>query len=240
MKAIVLAAGKGTRLKSESSDLPKALRLLHGKPLIQHVLDNLNFLKPEDITIVVGFLKEKVMETVGPGYRYVEQKDLAGTAKATLCAKTILGNFLGSILVCYCDMPYLRRQTYQRMFDCLLETGAGHALLAGRGAPIPAYGRLIRDDFGRLIDIIEDSACTEAQKLIDEVNVGLQVFDGSRMWDWLEKVDNQNPKGEYYLTSVVRVLAREGIRQEVVTLTDRSEMMGVNTLEDLQAAEAID
>lgn len=240
MKAIVLAAGKGTRLKSESSDLPKALRLLHGKPLIQHVLDNLNFLKPEDITIVVGFLKEKVMETVGPGYRYVEQKDLAGTAKATLCAKTILGNFLGSILVCYCDMPYLRRETYHRMFDCLVETGAGHALLAGRGTPIPAFGRLIRDEEGQLIDIIEESACTEDQKRIDEVNIGLQVFDGSRMWDWLEKVDNHNPKGEYYLTSVVRVLAREGIRQEVVTLTDRTEMMGVNTMEDLEAAEAFD
>ncbi len=239
MKAIVLAAGKGTRLASESADLPKALRLLNGKPLIQYVLDNLNFLPREDITIVVGFLKDKVMEAVGGGYQYVEQKELIGTAKAALCAETILGNFLGSTLVCYCDMPFLRRETYRRMFDCLLETGAGHALLAGRGDPIPPYGRLIRDKDGRLTDIIEDSACTEAQRRIDEVNVGLQIFDGARMWDWLKRVDNDNPKGEYYLTGAVRVLAREGVRQEVVTLNDRTEMMGINTMDDLRAAEAL-
>jgi len=237
MKAIVLAAGKGTRLECESSDLPKALRLLDGKPLIRYVLGHLDFLSPDDITIVVGFRKEKVMEALGSGYHYVEQSVLSGTASATLHAKSILGNFLGPTLVCYCDMPFLSRETYQRMFGQHMDTGAGNTLLAGRMHPIPPYGRLIRDGQGRLYDIIEESACTEEQKRIDEVNVGIQVIQSPDMWEWLKKVDNDNPKREYYLTGLVRVLAREGVRQEVVPLDNLDEMLGVNTMEDLRLAE---
>jgi len=239
MKAIILAAGKGTRLECESSDLPKALRLLGGKPLIRYVLDSLDFLSPEDITIVVGFLKEQVMETIGGGYHYVEQRELNGTAKATLCAETILGNFLGPIIVCYCDMPFLSRKTYQSMFAKHMETGAGNTLLAGRMHPIPPFGRFIRDEENRLYDVVEDSACTDVQKQIDEVNVGLQVVDSPRLWTWLRKVDNINPKREYYLTGLVRVLAAEGVRQEVVTLENQNEMLGINTIDDLRAAEAL-
>ena len=239
MKAIILAAGKGTRLQCEAYDLPKAMRLLHGKPLIRYVLDNLDFLAPEDITIVVGFLKDKVMGTLGGGYHYVEQRELNGTAKATLCAEPILGNYSGPVIVCYCDMPFLSRQTYRGMFDRHIESGAGNTILAGRVHPIPPFGRFIRDAAGRLSDIVEDSACTEEQKRIDEINVGLQVLDSPRVWTWLRRVDNHNPKAEYYLTGLVRVLAQEGVRQEVVTLTDENEMLGINTMEDLRAAEAL-
>lgn len=238
MKAIVLAAGKGTRLQSEQNDLPKALRLLGGKPLIHYVLKNLDFIPQEDIAIVVGFLKDKVIQAVGGKYRYVEQQHLSGTAKATLCAESIFGNYSGPILVCYCDMPFLRRETYQQMFQTHLLAGAGNTLLAGKVHPIPAFGRLIWED-GKLVDIIEDSACTAEQKKIDEVNVGLQVLQSPAMWAWLQKVDNHNPKKEYYLTSVVRVLASENIPQQVVTLRDPIEMMGINTMADHQEAEKI-
>lgn len=239
MKAIILAAGKGTRLQSEQSELPKALRQLNGKPLISYVLENLKFIPKEDTAIVVGFLKEKVMETVGGGYRYAEQKFLSGTAKAALCAEPLFGNYSGPILVCYCDMPFLRRETYREMFETHIGADAGHTLLAGRDDPIPPYGRLIYDESGNLSDIIEESACSEAQKKIPEVNVGVQVLQSPGMWAWLAKIDNDNPKREYYLTSVVRVLAKENITQKVVTLKDPVEMMGVNTMEDLQKAEEI-
>lgn len=237
MKTIVLAAGKGTRLQCEQADLPKALRLLDGKPLIRYVLDNLDFLAPQDITIVVGFLKDKVIEQLGGGYHYVEQTELNGTAKATLCAEEILGNFPGPVLVCYCDMPFLRRETYLNMFRRHKETGSCNTVLAGRIHPIPPYGRLIRDGEGNLLDIVEDSACTPEQKLIDEVNIGIQVLDGKGMWGWLRQVRNDNPKREYYLTSLVGVLARQGLRQEVVLLEDEREMLGVNSMEDLLAAQ---
>ncbi len=239
MKAVILAAGKGTRLECEAAELPKALRLLSGKPLIRYVLENLDFMAPEDITIVVGFYKEKVMAELGPAYHYVEQHEINGTARATLAAKEVLGNFSGPILVCYCDMPFLARDTYRAMFDKHIESGAGNTLLAGRIHPIPPFGRLIRDGEGKLVDIIEDSACTPEQKLIDEVNIGIQVMDGPGMFGWLEKIDNDNPKREYYLTSVVRVLADLGVRQEVVTLRNEYEMLGINTMEDMHQAEKL-
>lgn len=239
MKAIVLAAGKGTRLQSEAAELPKALRLVCGKPLLRYVLDNLSFLPEEDIVIVVGFMKEKVTEAIGGAYRYVEQRELSGTAKAALCAESVLGNYKGPVLVCYCDMPFLSEATYRALFQAHIGAKAGGTLLAGKTVPIPPFGRLIRDASGALCDVIEDSACTEAQKMIDEVNVGIQVFDGARMWGWLREVTNDNPKGEYYLTGAVRVLARGGVRQGVVQLEDPAEMLGVNTMEDLLLAEAI-
>jgi len=238
MKAIVLAAGKGSRLQSGESELPKALRLLNGRPLIHYVLENLDFIPKEDVAIVVGFLKEKVVTAVGGGYRYVEQKQLDGTAKATLCAKSIFGNYSGPILVCYCDMPFLRRETYREMVEKHIESGAGNTLLAGRDEPIPPYGRLIFEG-GRLVDVVEDSACDAQQKKIADVNVGIQVLKSPEMWGWLSEIDNQNPREEYYLTGVVGVLARRNIAQAVVTLGNPVEMKGVNTMGDLRRAEEI-
>ena len=239
MKAIILAAGKGTRLHSAEAEMPKALHDLRGRPLISYVLENLDFLQPKDIIIVVGFLGEKVKAALGDQYRYVEQKELNGTARATMCAEPLLAGNTEPVLVCYCDMPFLRRETYKRMFRVHEETGAGNTVLSARIHPIPAYGRLIRDASGALVDIIEDSACTPEQKRIDEVNVGIQVLDGARMWDWLRQVKNENPKREYYLTGLVRVLHEAGVKQATVELEDLTETAGVNSLEDLAAAERL-
>ena len=212
MKAIILAAGKGTRLHSAEAEMPKALHDLRGRPLISYVLENLDFLDPKDIIIVVGFLGDKVKAALGDQYRYVEQKELNGTARATMCAEPLLVDNTEPVLVCYCDMPFLRRETYKR---------------------------LIRDASGALVDIIEDSACTPEQKRIDEVNVGIQVLDGARMWDWLRQVKNENPKREYYLTGLVRVLHEAGVKQATVELEDLTETAGVNSPEDLAAAERL-
>lgn len=239
MKAIILAAGKGTRLHSDEAEMPKALRPLAGRPLIHYVLDNLGFIKPKDTIIVVGYRGDQVRETVGPAYRYVRQPlPYNGTARATLATREALAGNVEPVLVAYCDMPFLRRQTYQMMFDAHNKTGAGNTLLAGVVDPPLPYGRLIRDAGGSLIDIVEESAATPAQRLITEINVGIQVLDGVRMWGWLEKVQNDNPKREYYLTSLAGVLAHEGVLQTVVQLENLDEMEGVNTLEELAAAEA--
>ena len=237
MKAIILAAGKGTRLHSAEAEMPKALHDLRGRPLISYVLENLDFLDPKDIIIVVGFLGEKVKAALGDQYRYVEQQELNGTARATMCAEPLLVDNTEPVLVCYCDMPFLRRETYKRMFRVHEETGAGNTVLSARIHPIPAYGRLIRDASGALVDIIEDSACTPEQKRIDEVNVGIQVMQGDVMWDALHQVKNDNPKREYYLTGVVKVLHEMGLRQHAVVTPDTPEYWGVNTMEELNRVE---
>jgi bifunctional N-acetylglucosamine-1-phosphate-uridyltransferase/glucosamine-1-phosphate-acetyltransferase GlmU-like protein len=237
-KAIILAAGRGSRLNSETADTPKALRPVNGKYLIDYVLDGIDFIAPEDITVVVGCLGEQVVHYLGDRCAFCWQKELKGTAHAALCAEETVIGFNGPVMVLYCDMPLLSRKTYQRMVAEHLAAGSKNTLLAARIHPIPAFGRLLRDESGILCDIVEESACTPAQKLIDEVNVGIQVMAGDVMWDILHKVTNDNPKHEYYLTGAVKVVYALGYRQHAVVTDDKAEYWGVNTLEDLNKVEA--
>lgn len=236
-KAVILAAGKGSRLRSEEEEIPKALRRVGDKTLIEHVLTGIGFVKPEDVTIVIGVLGDKIRAYLGEKYHYAWQTEQKGTAHAMLCAEETAGGFGGPVLCLYCDMPLLSRNTYERVVREHLERRAANTLLAARIRPVPAFGRLIRDDKGELMDIVEDSACTPEQKLIDEVNVGLQVMQGDSMWEILRKVKNDNPKGEYYLTGVVRVIHEMGLKQHTVVTPDSPEYWGVNTMEDLTRVE---
>ena len=237
-RAVILAAGKGSRLQSEKDEIPKALRRVGDKTLIEHVLAGIDFVLPEDITIVIGVLGEKIQAYLGDKYHYVWQREQKGTAHAMLCAEPTASGFDGPVLCLYCDMPLLSRDTYLRMVREHLETGAKNTLLAAKIHPIPAFGRLIRDENGELMDIVEDSACTPEQKLIDEVNVGIQVMSGDIMWDTLRKVKNDNPKHEYYLTGVIKVLHEAGIKQHAVVTADTPEYWGANTMEELEKVEA--
>ena len=236
-RAVILAAGKGSRLQSERDEIPKALRRVGDQTLIEHVLSGIDFVAPEDITIVIGVLGEKIQAYLGDKYHYAWQKEQKGTAHAMLCAEETAGGFDGPVLCLYCDMPLLSRNTYARMVREHLATGAKNTLLAAKIHPIPAFGRLIRDEKGGLMDIVEESACTPEQKLIDEVNVGIQVMSGDIMWDTLKKVKNDNPKHEYYLTGVVKVLHEQGMKQHAVVTADSPEYWGVNTMEELEKVE---
>jgi len=236
-KAVILAAGKGSRLQCEKDEIPKALRMVGGKTLIEHVLSGIDFVAPEDITIVIGVMGEKIRDYLGEKYHYAWQKEQRGTAHAMLCAEETVGDFDGPVLCLYCDMPLLSRDTYARMVKEHLETGAQNTLLAAKIHPIPAFGRLIRDEKGELCDIVEQSACTEEQKLIDEVNVGIQVMQGSIMWDTLKRVKNDNPKKEYYLTGAVKVIYDQGMKNHAVITADTPEYWGVNTMEELARVE---
>lgn len=238
VKAVILAAGKGSRLASETQEVPKALRLVNGKPLIEYVLDGINFVAPEDITVVVGVMGQKVIDHLKGRCRFAWQREQRGTAHAMLSAKAELDGFSGPVLALYCDMPLLTRATYLHMVKEHVRTDAHNTLLASVMQPIPPFGRLIFDELGRLKEIVEQSACTEEQKLINLVNVGVQVLSGRTMVEMLERVDNDNPKHEYYLTGVVRVLYQARQPQHVVRLEDSPEFWGVNTQEDLERVEA--
>lgn len=241
MKLIVLAAGKGKRLMSESRALPKALRQANGIPLIKHVLANTSFVDPSDTTIVVGYRKDQVIEELGDKYNYAEQVVVDGTAHATEYAKQNLEGYEGIVMVVYCDMPLLTTESYKAVLNRHIETKADHTLLAGIVDPPPAFGRLIRDKDGRLTGIIEDSACDAAQKAITEVNIGVQVFNAPEMWDMLAAVpydETRNPP-ERYLTAATSVYAAKGKKIEVAILDDFDESLGVNTEEDLARVEAI-
>lgn len=237
-KAVVLAAGKGKRLMSEQFTLPKVMREANGQPLISYVLKGLSFLPQEDIIIVVGYKREKVMEAIGGNYPYVVQEEQLGTAHAVEQAIPLLKDYDGSVLVCFGDMPLLTRATYEGMMQRHVQSGADCTVLTASVDPPPHYGRIIRDENGRFIDIIEDHDCDEQQKKITEVNVGINVFDNQKMLKHLSEISNQNVQKERYIPWLPGIFVRHGYRVEVYSVQNNDEIWGVNTPDDLAFAES--
>lgn len=234
MKAIVLGAGRGKRLLSEKYDIPKVMRMAAGKPLLSYVLESLGFC--DEIIIVVGYKKEKVIEAIGPGYKYVDQIDMKGTGHAVVATKSALAGYKGPVLIAFGDMPVFRSSTYRKMFEIHAKTGADCTNLTCTYADdeiLPNYGRIIRDESGEFLAVREHRDCTEDEKLIRETNVGVMVCNAPDMYDYLAMIDCNNAQGEYYLTELPQVMAKNGKKVVIHSITDTDEAMGANTLEDL-------
>lgn len=238
LKAIVLAAGKGTRLRTEGIDLPKALREAAGKPLLGYVLEELSFLAPEDITLVVGYEGDKVAAAF-PNYPKVHQSPQLGTGHAVQCAEGAFKGFEGRILICYGDMPLLPRSAYEKIIADHTAQGNACTVMAGvTEEPLP-FGRILRDEKGGFLRIVEDRDCTEEEKLIKELNAGVYVFESARLWRALTTLRPDNAQGEYYLTDVPLWLRKQGEKVGVSAACTAEEMLGVNDIHQLQQVEEI-
>lgn len=239
MKAIVLAAGKGKRLLSEQFNMPKVLRQACGKSLIEHVLNNISFIPKEDTCIVVGYKKEMVCEAVGNEYNYAVQEEQLGTGHAVMMAEPLLREYDGEVLILYGDMPLFKEETYSSILEKHRESGAGCTILTAVIENPPDYGRIIRDDKGSVIDIVEKKDCTPEQIKINELNVGIYVFNSKLLFEALKGLNNNNSQKEYYLTDVPKIMLQKGIKVESHTIKDSDEIYGVNTLEELELCEKI-
>ncbi len=237
MKAIVLAAGKGSRLQSEKFNLPKVLRQANGRPLISYVLESINFIAPEDTEIVVGYMREKVIEALGDKYGYSVQAEQLGTGHAVMCTREHMEGYDGQVLICYGDMPLVKPETYKNLVEKHIESGAKCTLLTAVEKNPPAYGRIVRDENGKLACIIEEKDCTPEQKLIQEVNVGIYVFDAKELMAGLSELKNTNAQNEYYLTDMPQIFVEKGLKVETYSIKNSTEYFGVNTLEDLAFCE---
>ena len=240
MKAIIMAAGKGTRLASLGGDLPKVLRVAGGRPLLSHVLDTASCCPADDVTIVVGYMAEKIVQAF-PGYRCVKQGDGAyGTGYAVMCGVTGGGllDYDGEIVVLNGDMPLVRRSTVESMLDRHRRSSCACTLLSCVSARELPFGRIIRDasraEPGNVVAIVEDADCTPDQKKIRELNVGAYIYDAAKLRYALSQIKNDNPKGEYYLTDTLAALIAAGERVDAYITADENEMWGVNTPEDLE------
>ena len=154
LKALVLAAGKGTRLHTEGVDLPKVLRQAAGRPLLAYVLDALSFLPAQDTILVVGWRKEQVTAAF-PGYPYVVQEIQKGTGHAVQCAAHLLTDPDGHVLVCYGDTPLMRAETYRSLIDLHLREGNACTLLSSHLEEGGNYGRVIRGADGSFSQVVE-------------------------------------------------------------------------------------
>ena len=240
MKAVILAAGKGKRLHSEQFSAPKVLREANGKPLLRYVVNNLSFIPDKkDIIIVAGYKKEMVFNAFNEGYTFAVQDEQLGTGHAVNCAREALKDYDGPVLVCYGDMPLFKKGTYENLVKVHEETGNDCTILTGVSDRGLAYGRIIRDENGSFKGVVEDRDCTPEQKKINELNVGIYVFDSKKLFSCLGELKNSNAQGEYYLTDVPTIMMSKGYKIGTYTTHDDTEILGVNTPEELALCESL-
>lgn len=232
---IVLAAGKGTRMKS---DLHKVLHPVGGHAMINHLLDTVSILSPECSTIVVGADREQ-LERALKGVDFAVQDPQLGTGHAVMAAKNNFAGFQGDILILYGDVPLIRGETLQAMLKARRSKNAPAAVVLGFTPADPAaYGRLIKRDDDTLERIVEFKDASDAERAITLCNSGIMCVDGAKLFEFLEKISADNAAGEYYLTDLVEIANKAGDRVAVVEASE-DDVIGINSRSELAMAEAI-
>ena len=238
IRAIIPAAGKGKRLHS-TEDLPKVMHCACGKPLLETVLEQMSFIDIDDIYIVVGFQKEKVMEYFGDKYHYVEQKEQLGTGHAVLVCEPWFRDFDGTVIVNFGDMPLFRKSVMQAMCEHHIATGAACTLLTAENPELPFWARMIRSESGAFRKIQEAKDCSPEEAKIKELFAGVLVFDSKKLFELLPQVGTNNAQHEYYLTEIPEMMAKLEMKVESYMDDDGDDLRGVNTMEDIVKCEEI-
>ncbi|NNG04390.1 MAG: bifunctional UDP-N-acetylglucosamine diphosphorylase/glucosamine-1-phosphate N-acetyltransferase GlmU [Inquilinus sp.] len=232
---VVLAAGKGTRLKSR---VPKVLHPVAGWPMLRHVLDTLATLGPDRAVVVVGPDMKAVEQAAGP-WPSVVQPEQRGTADAVAAAREVLAGFDGDVLVMFGDTPLVTEETLRRMLDARRGGTDPAIVVLGMRPDDPGhYGRLVLDEAGGLETIVEYLDATAEQRAIGLCNGGLMAFDGRRLFELLDRIGDGNAKGEFYLTDAVAVARAAGQACAVVE-GSAEEVHGINSRADLAEAERL-
>ena len=237
LAVIVLAAGKGTRMKSP---LAKVLQPLKNQPLLYYVLESLVPLNPDFSVLVVGFQSQIVKESFSDrGLIFVEQKEQLGTGHAAQQAKLALHDFSGDILVVCGDMPLIKSQTLIDLIARHREKKSVCTVLTLKSSKKKEFGLVIRDDQGSISKIVEYKDASEDEKKVDEFNSGVYCFDKYLFSKALDSIGNNNVQKEYYLTDTIQYIVSSGFIVETVQITDTIQLLGINTQEDLSLAEKI-
>ncbi len=234
---IVLAAGKGTRMKS---DLPKALMPLLGLPLTAHVLNALQQAGVDPIVVVVGHGAEQVQSALGEGYLYALQSEQLGTGHAAMQAMPLIPDGITRVVVAAGDSPLVTPEAICALVAHHQQTGAQATVATALLDDPTGYGRIVRDGQGRILGIVEERDALPEQKAIREVCTSFYCFEVCVLREALPRLNNLNAQGEYYLTDVIGIIAQGGGRVEAWQSPDPTLLMGVNTRWELaQAANAL-
>ena len=238
IKAVILAAGKGTRMKSE---LPKVIHKALGKPMVMYSIDAAveAGAKPVDVCLVVGHKAELVKEVVGDSVTYVLQKEQLGTGHAVKCASEFIGRDGLTMVLCG-DTPLITGTTLKALVDTHIRENNAITVLTAKVDDPTGYGRIIKDREGNFVKIVEQKDATEEEQLVNEINSGMYLFDSSELHYALSKLNNNNAQNEYYLTDTIEIVKtqRNG-RVATLVVEDEDEIKGVNSPEQLKEAEEI-
>lgn len=232
--AVILAAGQGTRMKSK---LYKVLHPVCGKPMVQHVVDQVSMLNIEKIVTIIGHGAEQVQAQLGEGIFYALQQEQLGTAHAVMQAKDMLEGKEGVTIVVCGDTPLIKHETMESLFKHHEKTQAKATVLTAWTDKPAGYGRIVRNDHGHVEKIVEHKDATEQEREIQEINTGTYCFDNKALFDALNRVSNDNVQGEYYLPDVIEILKNDGAPVAAYQTEDFEETLGVNDRVALSQAE---
>ena len=237
LAVIVLAAGKGTRMKSS---IAKVLHPIKNQPLLYYVLESLVPLNPDFSVLVVGFQSAVVKESFSNrGLIFVEQKEQLGTGHAAQQAKLALHDFSGDVLVVCGDMPLIKSQTLVDLVTRHREKKSACTVLTLKSSEKKDFGLVIRDEQGSVSKIVECKDASEDEKKVDEFNSGVYCFDKQLFLKALDEIGNNNIQKEYYLTDTIEYIVNNGFLVESLQIRDNTQLLGINTQEDLSLAEKI-
>ena len=237
LRVVILAAGKGTRM---NSDLPKVLHQLHGKSLIDYVLNESEALNPTEIILVVGFKKNKVISHTNNrnNLKYATQTEQLGTGHAVLQTEELLKNKKGHILILYGDVPNIKASTLKPIIHDHITNNRGLTLITAEINDPTGYGRIIRDENGSLLKIVEEKDCNDEEKKIKEWNPGIYIFKIPEIFKLLNNIKTNNASKEYYLTDAIALAQQANMQIEAIKILNSDEVVGVNTADQLEELES--
>ncbi len=240
--AIILAAGKGTRMNNgEESQIPKVMYRLSGEPIIYYSVKLIHDADITKVVLVVGYKRETIEDYFGKSVEYVVQEQQLGTGHAALQAKEKLEGKSAAVIVFYGDNPLYKPETIQKLISLYEQEKPTVAMLSVNfDDPIYwVFGRIIRDEKGEVTGIIEQKDCDEAQLKIKESNPGFYIFDSSWLWANIDKLQANNAQHEYYLTDLISLAKSQDKKIIAMPVSGEAEALGINTQEQLKQAEEI-
>lgn len=233
--AVLLAAGQGTRMRSS---LPKVLHPVAGKPMIWHTMQAIQMATTETPVVVIGHGANAVSQYLGDSAQTVLQEPQLGTGHAVMQAEPVLKGKTDLVVVCYSDMPLLRGETLLQLVETQKNNSGPLSMLTVNAQDPRGFGRVIRKEDGTVQAIVEEYVATVEQLKLKELNVGGYCFDAGWLWEALHRIPRNPIKGEYYLTDVVELAAKDGLPVLATLMEDLEETIGVNTRVHLAECES--
>ncbi|MDD3966915.1 MAG: NTP transferase domain-containing protein [Candidatus Marinimicrobia bacterium] len=236
LATLILAAGKGTRMKS---DLPKVLHKILGESMVSRVVATAETAGSNDTVVVIGHKKELVeLELRDRRVRFAVQQEQLGTGHAVKMAEPLLKNFRGDVLILAGDVPLLRAETLKKLVNKHRKDKADATVLSAIFEDPHGYGRIVRTADGHYSHSVEEKDADEEIRKIREINSGIYVFKAELLFHYLRFIGTDNAQREYYLTDVLPLMRKDRKRIALQVAEDPDEIQGVNTVEQLSAAEA--
>lgn len=234
LKTLILAAGKGTRMKS---DLPKVIHKVCGVPMVKKIAEICNKIGSENNILILGHKKEEIINVLEE-VDYVVQGEQLGTGHAVMQAHDKLKDHKGTVMVLCGDTPLLKEETLENLYKEHKKSGAVTTILTSIYENPFGYGRIVKDG-DDVLAIVEEKDATEEQRKIKEVNAGVYCFESKELLDALSKITNDNKNGEYYLTDVIGINVSQGKKVKTFILEDKNEILGINSKVELEKANRI-